>query len=180
MGDAGLVVVAVGVAVGLIGVVVPVLPGTVLIGLSVLVWAVVTGGTAWAVFAGAAVLLAAGQVAMYLLPGRRMTRAGIRKRTLLLGGALGLVGFFVVPVVGLPLGFVLGIFLAELLRAAPVPTAGATRPDGPGPLAPHRTALAWSSTVTALRGVGLSVLLEGLAGTLAAGTWVVGALVLRS
>lgn len=177
MGDAGLVVVAVGVAVGLIGIVVPVLPGTVLIGLSVLVWAVVTGGTAWAVFAGAAVLLAAGQVAMYLLPGRRMTRAGIPKRTLLLGGALGIVGFFVVPVLGLPLGFVLGVFLAELLRASSGPVTGPPATDGPGP---HRAALAWSSTVTALKGVGLSVLLEGLAGTLAAVTWAVGALVLRS
>lgn len=180
MGDAGLVVVAAGVAVGLIGIVVPVLPGTVLIALSVLVWAVVVGGSAWAFFAGAAVLLAAGQVAMYLLPGRRMTRAGIPKRTLLLGGVLGVVGFFVIPVVGLPLGFVLGVFLAELLRAAPVPVASG--PAGAGPVAatPHRAALAWSSTVVALRGVGLSVLLEGLAGTSAAVVWVVGALVLRS
>ncbi|NAZ84449.1 DUF456 family protein, partial [Kineococcus sp. R8] len=117
MGDAGLFVVALAVAVGLVGIVVPVLPGTVLIALATAVWAVATGGAAWAVFAGVAVVLAAGQVAMYLVPGRRMTRAGIRRSTLLLGGLLGVVGFFVVPVVGLPLGFVLGVFLAELARA---------------------------------------------------------------
>ncbi|GAA0316713.1 DUF456 family protein [Kineococcus aurantiacus] len=33
---------------------------------------------------------------------------------LLLGAVLGVVGFFAVPVVGLPLGFVLGVFLGEL------------------------------------------------------------------
>ena len=165
MGDAGLVVVALAVAVGLVGVVVPVLPGTVLIGLAVLVWAAVQGGAAWAFFAGAAALLVAGQVAMYLVPGRRLTRAGIPRTTLLLGGALGVVGFFVVPVLGLALGFVLGVFLAELVRASRTRLgAGA----------------AWSSTVVALRGVGLSVAIEGLAGTLAAVVWAVGVLVLRT
>ncbi|WP_432536301.1 DUF456 domain-containing protein [Kineococcus arenarius] len=165
MGDAGLVVVALAVAVGLVGVVVPVLPGTVLIGLAVLVWAVVQGGAAWAFFAGAAALLVAGQVAMYLVPGRRLSRAGIPRSTLLLGGVLGVVGFFVVPVLGLPLGFVLGVFLAELARSSRARLGARS---------------AWSSTVQALKGVGLSVAIEGLAGTLAAVVWVAGALVLRA
>jgi uncharacterized protein YqgC (DUF456 family) len=144
--------------------VVPVLPGTVLIAVGLLAWALLTGGSAWLFFAGAAVLLAAGQVAMYLLPGRRMTRAGIPRTTLLLGGLLGVVGFFVVPVLGLPLGFVLGVFLAELARA---------RADA------GRARAAWASTVVALRGVGLSVALEAAAGLLATVVWVVGALSLR-
>ncbi|MFB9377970.1 DUF456 domain-containing protein [Kineococcus gynurae] len=163
MGDAGLVVVGLAVAVGLVGIVAPVLPGTALIAVALAVWAFTTGGAAWGVFAGAAVLLAAGQVIMYLVPGRRMTRAGIPTRSLLLGGLLGVVGFFVVPVLGLPLGFVLGVFLGELLRAA-----GATR-----------AAVAWRSTVVALKNVGLSLLIEASAGMLAAITWLVGALVLR-
>ncbi|NAZ87565.1 DUF456 domain-containing protein [Kineococcus indalonis] len=179
MGDAGLVVVALAIAVGLVGVVVPVLPGTVLIGLAVLVWAAVQGGAAWAFSAGAAALLVAGQVAMYLVPGRRLTRAGIPRTTLLLGGALGVVGFFAVPVLGLPLGFVLGVFLAELARSPRArpgagPAGGAATPRSPG-----RAGAAWSSTAVALKGVGLAVALEGLAGTLAAVVWVVGALVLR-
>jgi uncharacterized protein len=33
-----------------------------------------------------------------------------------LGSLLAVVGFVVVPVVGLPLGFVLGVYLAELAR----------------------------------------------------------------
>lgn len=164
MGDAGLVVVALTVAVGLVGIVVPVLPGTVLIALGLLVWAVTTGGSAWLFFAGAAVLLAAGQVAMYLLPGRRMTRAGVRRTTLLLGAVLGIVGFFVIPVVGLPIGFVLGVFLTELVRAE----------SGEG-----RARTAWAATVVALKGVGLSVALEASAGLAATVLWVVGALTLR-
>jgi len=174
LGDAGLFVVALAVAVGLVGIVVPVLPGTVLIAVATAAWALSTGGAAWAVFAGVAVVLAAGQVAMYLVPGRRLTRAGVRRTTLLLGGVLGVVGFFVVPVVGLPLGFVLGVFLAELLQASRAPVSA---PGGaPGP-APARRA--WSSTVVALKGVGLSVLIEGGAGVLGSAVWVVGALALR-
>lgn len=161
MGDAGLVAVAAAIAVGLLGIVVPVLPGTVAV--AALVWAVVEGGQAWLFFAGTAVLLAAGQVAMYLLPGRRMTRAGVRGSTLALGGLLGIVGFFAIPVVGLPLGFVLGVFLTELVR-----TTGA-----------DRARRAWSATVTALKGVGLSVAIEATAALLATGVWVVGALTLR-
>ncbi|ABS03020.1 DUF456 domain-containing protein [Kineococcus radiotolerans] len=163
MGDAGLVAVAAAIAVGLLGIVVPVLPGTVLVAVAALVWAVVEGGQAWLFFAGTAVLLAAGQVAMYLLPGRRMTRAGVRGSTLALGGLLGIVGFFAIPVVGLPLGFVLGVFLTELVR-----TTGA-----------DRARRAWSATVTALKGVGLSVAIEATAALLATGVWVVGALTLR-
>jgi len=178
LGDAGLFVVALAVAVGLVGIVVPVLPGTVLIAVATAAWAFSTGGAAWAVFAGVAVVLAAGQVAMYLVPGRRLTRAGVRRSTLLLGGVLGVVGFFVVPVVGLPLGFVLGVFLAELgqaSRSAPL-RPGATA-DGAAPHAPARRA--WSATVVALTSVGLGVLIEGSAGVLGSAVWLVGTLALR-
>jgi len=175
LGDAGLFVVALAVAVGLVGIVVPVLPGTVLIAVATAAWAFAVGGAAWAVFAGTSVVLVAGQVAMYLVPGRRLTRAGVRRSTLLLGGLLGVVGFFVVPVVGLPLGFVLGVFLTELARAGRAPVSA---PGGPGTaVAPARRA--WSSTVVALKGVGLSVLIEGGAGVLASAVWVAGALALR-
>ncbi|WP_432548199.1 DUF456 domain-containing protein [Kineococcus sp. SYSU DK004] len=169
MGDPGLVLVAVAVAVGIVGIVLPVLPGTLLVAAATLVWALVTGGEAWWWWAGVVAVLVAGQVAMYLVPGRRMTRAGIRTRSLLLGGLLGVVGFFVVPVLGLVLGFVLGVFLAELARAARSPVG-----SGTGPLRP-----AVASTVVALKNVGLSILIEGSAALLAALVWVAGALVLR-
>jgi len=128
---------------------VPVLPGTALIGGAILVWALVESTpTAWAVALACCAVLAVAAVLTYLIPGRRMASAGIPRRTLVVGGVLGLAGFFLVPVVGLPLGFVLGVYLAERLRL----------PD-------H--AAAWPSTVEAMKGTGLSVLI-GLAGALVA------------
>ena len=144
------------VLVGLVGIVVPVLPGTVLILGAVLVWAIEDGsGTAWGVFAIVTLLLAAGTVVKYAVPGRRLKANGVPHRTLLLGTALGIVGFFVIPVVGLFIGFVLGVYLAELQRVG--------------------KDAAWPSTKHALNAVVHSVLIELAAGLLAAATWFTGA-----
>ena len=152
------VLVALAIAVGLVGVLVPMLPGSALVLGAIVLWAVVAGGTgAWLVAAIATVLLAVGVVVKYLVPGRRLQRSGIPNRTLLAGAVLGVVGFFVVPVVGLPLGFVLGIYLAELERL------GRQR--------------AWPATLEALKAVGLGMLIELGFASLAAATWLVGAFV---
>ena len=79
---------------------------------------------------------------------------GIPSTTQWTGVAFGVVGFFVVPVIGLFLGFVLGVYVAERRRL------GAEQ--------------AWPSTKAALRAVGLSILIELAAGVLAAGCWAVG------
>ena len=99
---------------------VPVLPGSVLVLGAVLVWAIeVATATGWAVFAVAAALLLSARVVKYAVPGRRLKRAGVPSSTLLLGALLGVVGFFVIPVVGVWSGFVLGVYLAELRAARP-------------------------------------------------------------
>lgn len=153
------VVVGLVIAVGLIGIVLPVLPGTLLVAAAVLAWAGEVGSpTGWTVFAIVAVLLITGTVVKYLVPGRRLRRDAIPTSTLVVGGMLGVVAFFVVPVVGLPIGFLLGIYLAERRR-----------------LRTH--ALAWSATKQALRQVGLSILIELLASLAAAATWLVGVVV---
>ncbi len=104
--------------VGLVGIVVPILPGLVLVLAGVLVWALVEGSTlGWAVFAVSAVVTATGYVLQYTLPGRRMRERGVSSSTLLLAVAFGVVGFFVIPVVGAIVGFVLGIFVVELGRS---------------------------------------------------------------
>jgi uncharacterized protein YqgC (DUF456 family) len=150
------VLVGLAVLVGVLGVIVPVLPGSLLILVAVLVWAVQDGsGTAWTVFSVTVVLLALGTVVKYAVPGRSLKAAGVPNRTLLTGGLLGLVGFFVLPVVGLLVGFVLGVYLGELQRVG--------RDD------------AWPSTKHALRAAGLSVLIELVAAALAAATYFVGA-----
>jgi len=146
------------IVVGLVGVLVPVLPGSSLIVGAVLVWAISAGtGAGWVVFALVTTLVVVGGIVKYLVPGRGLKAAGVPNRTLLLGAALGVVGFFVIPVVGLVIGFVLGIYLAELNRVG--------------------SEDAWPSTRFALRAVGLSVLIELLAGMLAAATWLVAVVV---
>lgn len=59
--------------VGLIGVVVPILPGTLLVFGAILVWAIMTGGaTAWTVFALSTLALVVTGIVKYTWPGKRM------------------------------------------------------------------------------------------------------------
>ena len=104
--------------VGLVGIVVPVLPGLILVLGGVLVWALVESSPlAWTIFAVSVVITIAGYVLQYTLPGRRMRERGVSSSTLFLAMVFGVVGFFVIPVVGAIIGFVLGIFVVELGRS---------------------------------------------------------------
>ena len=142
----------------LVGIVVPILPGTILIFAAVGVWAWFTGGAAaWTVFAIATVLLVLSGVVKYTWPGRRMREAGVPMRSLMVGGLLGIVGFFVIPVVGLFIGFIAGVYVAEIPR--------------------HRNhSEAWRSTVHATKAAGLSILVELFGALLASAVWLGGAL----
>jgi uncharacterized protein YqgC (DUF456 family) len=147
--------VALVIAVGLVGILVPILPGSILVVAGILGWALAVGGpTAWTVFAVATALVVAGAIVKYVVPGRRLQVAGIPASTQWVGVLVGLVGFFVVPVVGLFLGFVLGVYLAELGRVG--------------------SARAWPSTVHALKAVGLSVVIELVAAFAATWVWIYG------
>ncbi len=146
------------IAVGLVGILVPLLPGSLLVAGAIVGWAFALGEVGGWVVAGIALtLIGAGVIVKYLVPGRRLQRSGVPNRTLLLGAAAGVVGFFVVPVIGLPLGFVVGIYLAEAQRLS--------------------RAEAWPATVNALKAIGLGLVIELGFTTLAAATWAVGLLV---
>jgi uncharacterized protein YqgC (DUF456 family) len=148
--------VALAIAVGVVGVIVPVLPGILLVIGAVLVWAAVEGGaTAWVVFGVAAVLAVVSQIVKYAVPGRRLRESGVPTRTLLIAGAAGVVGFFVIPVVGLIVGFVLGVYALERQRLG---TAAGAR----------------TSTVAALRAAGLSMAIELAAALAIAVIWIAG------
>ena len=135
--------------VGLVGVVVPVLPGLLLIWGAGVVWAWVGGGPGhWAVAAVLTLLLVVGTVAKYVLPARSATGAGAPRRTLLVGMLGALVGFFVIPVVG----GVAGVYLAEHARLG---NAG----------------VAWRSTRAVLVGVGIGMLVELATGVLMVAVW---------
>lgn len=153
MTDAGLVLIGLAILTGIVGIVVPVLPGALLVLGAILVWALaVSSTTGWAVLAAAAVLIGAAQVVKYLVPGRRMRDAGVPGSTIVAGAVVGIAGFFVIPVAGLFLGFPAGVYAAERRR-----------------LGPHRDA--WESTRHALKALGLSILIELTAALLAAGIW---------
>lgn len=159
MSPAGDLLVALVILVGLVGIVLPVLPGVVLVFAAILVWAYQVGTTgAWLAFGVATALLVISQVVKYVVPGRRLAAGGVPSSTLLVGALTGIVGFFVVPVVGLPLGFVLGVYVVELARIGDL-----TR--------------AWQATKTAIRAVGLSIAIELSGALFAAGVWLVAAIV---
>ena len=105
----GIALIGAAIVVGLVGIVVFVVPGLLIVWAAVLVWALVERTPlAWGVLALATVLALAGTVVKYLLPGQRMRDAGVPGRSIVLGALLGFVGFFLIPVVGLFIGFILG------------------------------------------------------------------------
>jgi len=142
--------------VGVTGVIVPVLPGSLLVGASLLTWAIVVGQpVGWVVFGVGVLFVAAGLASSAVLTGRAMKQRQIPGRSIVAGLALGVVGFFVLPVVGLLLGFAVGLFLSEVQRQKAVKAAV-------------------SSSLAALKATGLGMLAEFGFASLAAGTWAAG------
>ena len=156
MSTGGIVLVALAIAVGLAGILIPLLPGTLLVFAAIAVWAVYENNvTGWVTLGVATALLAVATLIKYTWPVKRMRAADVRTMSLVAGGVLGIIGFFVIPVVGLVIGFVLGVFLAEL----------ANRRD---------QRVAWTSTKHAVKGVALSVGVELAGALLATVAWVTG------
>jgi uncharacterized protein len=159
MTGGGELLIALLMAVGLAGVLVPVLPGLLLVWAAGLVWTIADGGgaTRWAVFGVLSALLIGATVVKYLLPARSARARGAPLRTLLAGAAGAVVGFFAIPVVGVAVGGVAGIYLAEYARLR-----------NPGP--------AWAATRAALVAIGIGVLVELAVGVVMVLVWVAGVL----
>ena len=155
----GELLVAVVMVVGIAGVVVPVLPGLFLVWAAGIVWVWLDGGGAARIVVGVLLtgLLIVGTVAKYVLPAWSATGAGAPRTTLLLGALGGIAGFFLIPVVGVVVGGVGAVYLAELVRL-----------QNPG--------TAWRSTWAVLRAVGIGMLIELATAVLMLGTWTVGVL----
>lgn len=151
----GLLLVGLAMLVGLVGVVVPLLPGTALILAAGVVWALVSDADGrWLVVIVMAALFVVGFAAKYALPGRRLSTQ-LPRRTLMYGGLGALVGLFLLPPLGLLVGGVAGTYLAEAARLGHGPQARA-------------------ATVNVLKAVGLGILAELTAGVLMVGAWLVG------
>ncbi|MGH8916572.1 MAG: DUF456 domain-containing protein [Acidimicrobiia bacterium] len=152
MDELGELAVGLIIIISLFGVVVPILPGLVLEVVVVLVWAVVEGGgVAWVVAIAAVALGGIGTFVKYSIPKRKLNEVGIPNRTLLLATAVAIVGLFVIPVAGAPIGFVAAIYLSERVRVGPE--------------------RAWPATKSSLGAVATSIGIELATGLTIAAIW---------
>jgi uncharacterized protein YqgC (DUF456 family) len=151
------IAVAVALAVGVVGLVVPVLPGLILMWGAVGVWALLDGGGAWrwATFGVVTVLAIVGTVAALTLSGRKATDAGAPWWALLMAVVGAVVGFVMIPLVGIVVGGIAGLWLAELIRL-------------------RDPRLAWDTTWAALQGYGLGTVVQMVAGIAIILVWCVG------
>jgi uncharacterized protein len=141
--------------VGLVGTVVPVMPGLALMWLAALVYGLLAGFDPVGIVAMAVitVLLAGGTALSYLVPHRAGVRGGIPRSSLRLGIAGAVVGFFVIPVLGLPVGGVLGVMAGEYQRLGD-------------------WSAAWRTTKTVVVGFLKAAVFELLAGLAIFGVWI--------
>ncbi|MFG2622651.1 DUF456 domain-containing protein [Streptomyces sp. NPDC048507] len=138
---------------GVLGVLVPGVPGTWLVWAGVLWWALhQRSGPAWVLLVSATGLLLVVQVVKWLLPPRRLRGIGASRRMAVYAGGGAVLGFVVVPVLGAVAGFVGGIYLCERRR-----------------LGTHGEA--WSSVRTVMRAAGTSILVELLACLTVTAAW---------
>jgi uncharacterized protein YqgC (DUF456 family) len=124
--------------VGIAGTVIPLLPGVLLVGATVGIWAV--ANNVWWLLGVAVLLSGIALAAKFVLPIRAAQDKG-STAALAVGSVLAIVGFFVIPVIGLIVGFVAGVFLTEIARL-------------------QQLASAWAATVATLKSIGVSMIVE--------------------
>jgi uncharacterized protein len=147
--------VAVAMAIGLAGTVVPLVPGLGLIAAAAAAFGIIEGFgvIGWTAMAVIIVLFVGGTVAGFVLPGRAAGSAGAPRTVLLVGVVGAVIGFFAIPVVGVLVGGVIGIYVGELVRT-------------------RDTSRAWQTTKATLRGFGVGALVQLVAGMAMVVTWV--------
>lgn len=137
--------------VGLTGIVMPILPGSITILVTMLVWALIVGGwPSWVAFAIVAICSIAGMTCSYVLTGRNLKKHQVPNWPILVGVVCAIIGLIVIPFLGLFIGFVAGLYGAELYRRRDM-------------------RLAWESSWVALKSLGVGIAIElglGLVSTL--------------
>lgn len=125
---AATILVGAAIAVGIAGVVLPVLPGLWLIWGAAVVYALVTGfdGWAWPALVAITALAVAGTAIIYYLPAKKSGEAGIPTWGQLVIAAAAVVGFFVIPIVGAIVGVVVATLVVAVLLEADLRNAGST------------------------------------------------------
>ena len=115
------IIAALAFAVGITGIVLPVLPGSFLILTGMLVWAIGIGGwTGWVAFALVAMFSIAGMASSYVLTGRKLKQSEVPTWAIFVAIGCAILGLFLIPGLNSTLSTLktLGIgILVELLLA---------------------------------------------------------------
>lgn len=139
-----------------IGSVYPVLPGSPLAIITLLAWAWIMGSTvAWTAAVIGSLLAGVGWTASAVLTGRKLKQQQIPKRSIAVAMVTAVVGMYLIPVVGLFVGFGAGLLASEYARRRDL-----------------RAAL--TSSLETLKATGIGILVEFFMVCLAASVWLVG------
>ena len=146
--------VAAAMTIGVVGTVVPAVPGLGLVWAAALLYGLAIGfdDVGAVAFTLITSLALAGTIVGFVVPQRAAARGGAARSSMWFGGVLAMVGFVVVPVVGALLGGVLGVFLGELARTRDVATA-------------------WRATVATIKGIGVAGVVQLLIGLAMVAVW---------
>ena len=151
----GIALIALAMLAGLIGTLLPMIPGLPVVWGAALVYGLAAGfgRTGTVAFTLITVVAALGMVAAFVLPHRRVAASGVPRSTVMVGLVGGIIGFFVIPVIGLPIGAIAAVMARETARTSD-------------------TSIAWATTKNMIVGFGYGVLLELSAALVVVAIWV--------
>lgn len=130
------------IALGIIGIVYPILPGSLSALAGILLWSfTVQAAEGWWTLGLAGSCVLAGMGAQAVLTGRTMKKRQIPNRSILWGIVGAVIGMFLIPVLGLFIGFALALLVSEATRHGDLPQAT-------------------SNTLAALKSMGIGIVVE--------------------
>lgn len=153
------IIISLSMLVGLVGVAVPVVPGILILWVAALVYglAVGFGPLGWLVMLVMTLGVAASFIAGVILPKQAADKAGAAGYSQLAGLVGAVIGFFVIPIVGLLVGAMIGVLVSEYLWARDFDKA-------------------WNATKGVALGFGKSALVDMALGLIMVAFWAVWAL----
>ena len=147
-------------AIGIMGTLIPFIPGLGLVWFAGALWAYFDGGDGTRMWLLAVMTLFAviGFALQFILPDKAATSDSPPKYTIFIGALAGIVGFFLIPVIGAPIGFLAGVYANYFLNTG-------------------NSAQAWSSTIKTAVAFGWAVIAQFVCSFLIAITWIVGLII---
>ena len=104
--------------VGLLGLLIPVIPGLVIIWIAALAYGAILGFEfpAWLIFTILTIIMIVGSLMDNLIMGKQAFKQGASWVSILLAILFGVIGTFILPIIGSFIGAILALFLSEWIR----------------------------------------------------------------